>query len=251
MSGSSFSSCWRSASVTATNGAALASTPSMHAVERPRRPMRWTQRMRGSTRAIWRIRSGVPSRESSSTKTISQPPSGSTRSISSISGRILSRSFNVGTTMESSGAANDAAARVAVDVSLGTPTWSRDSPDASILVGGVDPVEPPHHRRPGCIGATIARHADIEHLAGLVGDVLAGAVKRHVAGHRLKLRFAGLFEKIHPRERLRDVLAHHQRAVVAQDHRRLVAEIVDQALAFVEIERDPFIFVKRHVAVEQ
>src|SRR5205085_7175117 len=72
MRGSRVSSCCRSPSMTATNGAEVASMPSMQAELSPRRPMRRMQRMRGSRSPSARMCSAVPSGESSSTNTTSQ-----------------------------------------------------------------------------------------------------------------------------------------------------------------------------------
>ena len=66
------SSCCRSPSITAMNGAEEASAPSITAEARPRRPMRRMQRTRGSRLAMRRASAAVPSGLSSSTNTTSQ-----------------------------------------------------------------------------------------------------------------------------------------------------------------------------------
>jgi len=65
------SSCWRSASITATNSAWLESAPSRQAPERPRRPTRRMQRTRLSWRPSSLATADVASGELSSTKTSS------------------------------------------------------------------------------------------------------------------------------------------------------------------------------------
>src|SRR6267143_4306481 len=101
--GTSVSSCCRSASITATYGAELASIPSMHAEARPRLPMRWRQRTRRSCWARSRTRSSEPSKASSTTMIVSQSSPSSAWSSARSSAGMLSRSRNAGTTTLSSG----------------------------------------------------------------------------------------------------------------------------------------------------
>ena len=102
MPGNSASSCCRSASMTARNGAPLASMPSTQALDRPRRPTRRRQRTRGNRRESAWSRSAVPSGESSSTKMTSKATPCSTRSSRLSSSSTLSISLKVGITTASS-----------------------------------------------------------------------------------------------------------------------------------------------------
>ncbi|MGY4350848.1 hypothetical protein ACVWXM_007341 [Bradyrhizobium sp. GM7.3] len=78
--------------------------PSMQAPDRPRRPIRRTQRTRLSRWASARTTSQVPSGELSSTNTTSQAMPASTVSSRRYSTVTLSRSLKVGTTTDNSGA---------------------------------------------------------------------------------------------------------------------------------------------------
>ena len=103
IAGSTASSCWRSASITATIGADDAIIPSMHAPASPRRPTRLKHRTRMSRAAISRTCALVPSGLLSSTKITSQFASTRIRRNRATSSAILPRSLKVGTTMESCG----------------------------------------------------------------------------------------------------------------------------------------------------
>ena len=56
---------------------------------------------------------------------------------------------------------------------------------------------------------------------------------------------------IEPDEAFADVFADRQRAVVAQDHGVLVAEVRDQPLALAKVDRDTLIIVECDVAADQ
>jgi hypothetical protein len=99
--GRTASSCWRSASMTAMIGPALASMPSMQADASPRRPIRCRHRTRRSLCAIARTRAAVSSGESSSTKTASHPVAPRVASRRLTSSVTFDRSLNVGMTMDS------------------------------------------------------------------------------------------------------------------------------------------------------
>ena len=71
------------------------------------------------------------------------------------------------------------------------------------------------------------------------------------ADERHDLRLARPLEKIEPDEAFADILADGERAVVAKDHRVLVAEVGDQPLALVEVDGDALIIVESDVAAHQ
>src|SRR5258708_10948241 len=91
--------------MTATKGAEHANTPSMQAVDNPRRPIHRMQRTRGSTRANARMCLAVSSAEASSTNISSQFTFGRAASSNAVRGLMLSRSLRVGTTIVKIGAA--------------------------------------------------------------------------------------------------------------------------------------------------
>ena len=66
--------------------------------------------------------------------------------------------------------------------------------------------------------------------------VATGRQRHHLLG-------AGALQEEHGVPGRRRGAAHRQRAVVAQQHDRLVAKVVDQALALIEVERDALIVV--------
>ena len=68
---------------------------------------------------------------------------------------------------------------------------------------------------------------------------------------RLDLRLAGALEEIDFEERLADRFADRERAVVAKDHRALVAEIGDDPLALVEVDGDALIIVIGDLVADQ
>ncbi len=129
------SSCCRSASITATNGALLASIPSTQAPARPRRPTRRMQRTRASCSPSVFATAAVPSGESSSTKMISHAKPASVRATRSTTIGTFARSLNVGTTTVSSGieatAANEGAGASATAMGQAYSrdrSWARGRP---------------------------------------------------------------------------------------------------------------------------
>ena len=84
--------------------------------------------------------------------------------------------------------------------------------------------------------------------------MLADVVRRqdHLApaGQRRDLGRAGALQHVDHVERLGDRGAADQQAVVAQDHRLVLAQVAHQALAFVQVQRDALIAVIRQPAVE-
>src|SRR5262249_46619134 len=98
------SSCWRSASITATIGDAVDIIPSTQAEERPVGPKRGRHVVGGWVGGMWRTSDGVRSGELSSKKMISQKILGSASATAVITPLILSRSFRVGTMTDSSAA---------------------------------------------------------------------------------------------------------------------------------------------------
>ena len=87
---------------------------------------------------------------------------------------------------------------------------------------------------------------------GDLGRALRRIVEIALAGRqRLHLRRAGALEEVDLQERLADRPADRERAVVAEDHRALVAEIGDDPLALVEIDRDALIIVIGDLVADQ
>src|SRR6266851_4749728 len=120
--------------------------PSRHAPARPRRPMRRMQRMRASEPPMALAIAAVPSGESSSTNISSQSIPGRAAPIRSTRSGTLSRSFKVGTTIVSSGAArNSAAARIAGHDDHLAAVGFHDFP-ADDLLAAVIPALDQHHR---------------------------------------------------------------------------------------------------------
>ena len=138
MRGRMVSSCCRSASMTATNGASVASMPSMQADERPRRPIRRITRTRGMVLCRPSRSSAVPSCESSSTNTTSQAIPASASPSPASSGAMLSLSFRVGTITASCGGASAAlragACAVSCEVSACGVTWLCNLSAGSLLI---------------------------------------------------------------------------------------------------------------------
>src|SRR6266700_3091426 len=116
--------------------------PSRHAPASPRRAMRRMQRMRASARPIALAIAAVPSGESSSTNISSQSIPSSAAPIRSMSFGTFSRSFNVGTTMVSSGApriSSGAGSAGGADVGF-------DDFPADHVLAAVIPAFDQHHR---------------------------------------------------------------------------------------------------------
>jgi hypothetical protein len=125
------------------------------------------------------------------------------------------------------------------------------SPDVnSSRVIRIDAVEPSQHRRPfdlaegrtlapetlRCGGAAHLFRRNIERGAGRLGG---------------KLRLTGLLQMMEDAEGFGDIATNDQQAMVAQNHRRVGAEIAHQALALVEIERKPFVVVIAKSSVKE
>ena len=138
MRGRIVSSCCRSASMTARNGASVASMPSMQADERPRRPIRRITRTRGMVLCRPSRSSAVPSCELSSTNTTSQAIPASASPSPASSGAMLSRSFRVGTITASCGGASAAlragACTVSCEVSACGVTWLCNLSAGSLVI---------------------------------------------------------------------------------------------------------------------
>lgn len=83
----------------------------------------------------------------------------------------------------------------------------------------------------------------VELAADLLGNFGSGHNQRQAAGQRRDLRLAGALQIEHGVEGVRHAGAADQQAVVAQDHRAVGAEIGDQALLLVHVERDAFVVV--------
>ena len=89
-------------------------------------------------------------------------------------------------------------------------------------------------------------------LGGDLGRALGRVVEIFMARRqRLDLRLAGALQEIDFQERLADRLADRERAVVAQDHRALVAEVGDDPLALVEVDGDALIIVIGDLVADQ
>src|SRR5690606_20644241 len=67
---------------------------------------------------------------------------------------------------------------------------------------------------------------------------------------RVESRLAGLLEIVEQAERLGDAAARGQEAMIAQDHHPPIAEIGDQTLALLVVEREALIIVVGDAIVE-
>ena len=116
---------------------------------------------------------------------------------------------------------------------------------------GIEAVGLALERRPGeQVGGE--RQARPRPAAAVTSGEPCGGLLIAVAGRqRHDLRLARALEIIEADEAFADILADRERAVVAQDHRVLVAEVGDQPLALVEVDRDAFIIVEGDVAADQ
>src|SRR5712664_1013897 len=171
--GTNVSSCCRSASITARYGAELASIPSMHAEARPRLPIRWTQRTRGSRCARSRTRSSLPSKASSTTTMVSQSSPASACSSACSSAGMFARSRNAGTTTESSGTRQPP---------LATPEEDR----------GDDPCSP-HHDRDN--GADVERERRIFQAQPVLAPAQRNGAQRIVRRHQLVALLAASLQR--------------------------------------------------------
>src|SRR5712664_2759278 len=108
------------------------------------------------------------------------------------------------------------------------------------LIRGVDAVGEPAHRWP-LEQAHYAAHAALIHVAGFLHH--RGARQQHLvlAGLGEELRQAGALEAVHRVERLRDAAPDRQRAVIAKQHDVALAEVLDQALSLIHLDRHPFV----------
>src|SRR5467141_5282915 len=172
--GTSVSSCCRAASITARYGGELASIPSMHAEARPRLPIRWMQRTRGSRCARSRNRSSLPSKASSTTTMVSQSSPASACSSACSSAGMFARSRNAGTTTESSGTHQP-------------PFATPEEEDR-----GDDPCSPRHDRDNG---ADVERERRIFQAQPVLAPVQRNGAQRIVRRHQLVALLAASLQR--------------------------------------------------------
>jgi hypothetical protein len=90
----------------------------------------------------------------------------------------------------------------------------------------------------------------VELRRGAFADLDRRHAQLAAAAQGLHLRLACALEEVDVQEGFRDGAAGGQQAVVAQDHRAMVAQALHQPLALFEIQRDAFVGVVAEVAVE-
>src|SRR5262249_46854506 len=126
-----------------------------------------------------------------------------------------------------------------------SPASSCGSPSSRVV--GALAVEAALERSPRALAAALE-------ALELLRDVLGHRIGRQ---HHLlaalrggDLRAAGWLEVVHLVEGVAYGAAGRQQAVMAQDHRVVLAEVAHQPLALVEIERDAFVVVVAEAAEE-
>src|SRR5579859_7479262 len=106
-----------------------------------------------------------------------------------------------------------------------TATSHSSRPAASIMLGApgwIDPVELPQDPRPREHAARLPQHR-LRLLADAIDDGLRHAKELRAARLRAHLHLARLLQDVHVEEGVGHGLAAGEQAVVAQDHRALVA----------------------------
>src|SRR5205807_8133541 len=103
----------------------------------------------------------------------------------------------------------------------------------------VDPVEATEQSGPDQTASAHASRSGLSHLGIVAGDdVLADGDELAAARLRAHLHGARGLQVVHREERIGDRLADGEKAVVAEDQVRVVAEVLDQARLLVVVERD-------------
>src|SRR5262245_33287014 len=117
----------------------------------------------------------------------------------------------------------------------------------SVPVRGIDGIELALERGEGVLAGAL-----------LSGSRLAHGLREHLGADRMDLaraarcdlHVASALQRPHHEERLRHARAQGKEPVIAQDHRRLVAQVAHQAFLLAGLDRDALEVVIRHAAVE-